>query len=563
MAFECHEACQVSSSGLADDAWDEEIISSSQALCPPFISHGKEAGIQAKFSSSGRKSNMTTAQDSCNIQCSFLDLPPVLIAEIFNHLSPRELSMVSCVCILFRRISSDSHGWKEFYCERWGLPAPCKPSESSALPTEKSWRELYVEREARSKAFLGRFKVDFLQGHTEPIRSVCLLASSNLIFTAGYDTVLRMWNMEEGFLVDCSRPLHGTIRAIAADTEMLVVGGTEAFVQGWRALPELPQLFDISGVTGQSSEFYLRGHFGPITCLALDYSRIYSGSWDMTIRVWDRASLKCLNILKHGEWVWSLVARGPSVLSTAGSDMYTWNVEDGELITVRLNVHVGKAYSLKCSQSGHLLFTGGEDGAIHMFEDRPVRRHTSYCSDDFAINDKPVASWIPHSCPVYSLAFEDPWLVSASGDGKLAMMNVRKLLKLNSCNRFKSVTNSYSQLERASIITLENEPPERMLHGFYKNLYSVDIGAERIVCGGEEGVVRIWDFTQALETERRVQASRRFRLEKKMGRKKVQATILNKSKQLDCCTIVANSGEASARKDRIWRRHGERDKVQA
>jgi WD40 repeat protein len=42
--------------------------------------------------------------------------------------------------------------------------------------------------------------MDVFHGHTEPIRSVCLLASSNLIFTAGYDTVVKMWNMEEGFL---------------------------------------------------------------------------------------------------------------------------------------------------------------------------------------------------------------------------------------------------------------------------------------------------------------------------------------------------------------------------
>ncbi|GLJ52011.1 hypothetical protein SUGI_1105600 [Cryptomeria japonica] len=562
MASECHEACKLSS-GLADDAWDEEIISSSQGPCPPNFSHVKEAGVQANISSSVWKSNFTATHVSCNTHCSFLDLPPVLIAEIFNRLNPRDLSMVSCVCILFRRISSDSHGWKEFYCERWGLPAPCKPSESSALPLEKSWRELYVEREARSKAFLGRFKVDFLTGHTEPIRSVCLLASSNLIFTAGYDTVVRMWNMEEGLLVDHSRPLHSTIRAIAADIEMLVVGGTEAFVKGWRSVPELPQLFDISGITGQSTEFYLRGHIGPITCLGLDYSRIYSGSWDMTIRMWDRVSLKCLNILKHGDWVWSLVARGPNVVSTAGSDMYTWNAENGQLLTVRPNVHVGNAYSLKCSRSGHLLFTGGEDGAIHMFEDRSPRRHTSHCSDVLAIDDKPVASWIPHSSPVYSLAFEDPWLVSASGDGKLAMMNVRKLLKLNSCSRLKSVTNNYDPWERASIVTMQNEPPQRMLHGFGKNLYSVDIGAERIFCGGEEGVVRIWDFTQALETARRVQASRSIRLENRAGRKKVQAAVLNKSKQLDCCTIEAKSREASARKNRIWRRNGEQDKVQA
>uniref|UniRef100_A0A0D6R1I0 F-box domain-containing protein n=1 Tax=Araucaria cunninghamii TaxID=56994 RepID=A0A0D6R1I0_ARACU len=561
MAFECQKAWKVSS-GLADDAWDEEITSSPQVSSPHF-SLIKEAGNQSKSSGNIQKPSLTITDISHQTHCRFLELPPVIIAEIFNHLNPRDLSIVSCVCRLFWRISSDSHGWKEFYCERWGLPVPLKASEMSALAPEKSWRELYVEREARSKAFLGRFKVDALHGHTEPIRSVCLLASANIILTAGYDTVIRMWNMEEGLLIDHSCPLLSTIRAIAADTEMLAVGGTEAFVRCWRAVPELPHLFDISGRTGKSTEFCLRGHVGPITCLGLDQTRIYSGSWDMSIRIWDRASLKCLKILRHGDWVWALVTRGPNVVSTAGSDMYTWDVETGQQIRIRLNVHVGNAYALQCSRSGHLLFTGGEDGAIHMFEGRSPRHHTSHSSDGFAIIDKPIASWVPHSSPVYSLAFEDPWLVSASGDGKLAMMDVRKLLKLGSNAKSKIDIDNRGQWQNAAIITLQTEPPQRLLHGFYKNLYSVDIGAERMVCGGEEGIVRIWDFTQALETERRVQASRNIRLENRQRRKKAQAATFNKSKQVDPYTAIAKSCESNVGGNSIWQRHDDRNKVNA
>lgn len=561
MAFECQKAWKISS-GLADDAWDEEIVSCPELPSPDCL-RVNEVENQAKISSNVDTSTFASTYIDHNSNCSFLELPPVLISEILNHLNARELGIVSCVCVLFRRISSDSNGWKEFYCERWGLPAPQKPSETCALSPVKSWRELYLEREARSKAFLGRFKIDVFHGHTEPIRSVCLLAFANLIFTAGYDTVIRMWNMEEGFLIEQSRPLRSTIRAIAADTEMLVVGGTEAFVRGWRAIPELPHLFDISGITGQSTEFCLRGHIGPITCLGLDSTRIYSGSWDMSIRVWDRASLKRLKILKHGDWVWSLVVRGPHLMSSAGSDIYTWDIETGHQLRVRLNVHVGNAYSLECSRSGHLLFTGGEDGAIHMFEDRSPRRHMSHSGDDVIVNDKPVASWVPHSCPVYSLAFEDPWLVSASGDGKLAMMDVRKLLKSTSNVKSEKVVNRH-QWKNPTIVTMQNvEPPQRLLHGFYQNLYSVGIGSERIVCGGEEGVLRMWDFTQALEIERRVQASRNIRLENRSRRKKANAENDSKAKQVDPYSIVAKSCERNGGGNRIWQRRDESGKVQA
>ncbi|MQL71736.1 hypothetical protein Taro_004052 [Colocasia esculenta] len=143
-----------------------------------------------------------------------------------------------------------------------------------------------------------------------------------------------------------------------------------------------------------------------------------NGSWDMSVRIWDRAKLKCLKVLRHGDWVWSLVPRGSTVASTAGRDAYIWDIENGDQIAVIGNAHPGNAYSLARTHSGDLLFTGGGDGAIHLFK---LTQETS--SDDI----KPVATWIPHTAAVHSLAFEFPWLVSCSSDGRLALIDVGRL----------------------------------------------------------------------------------------------------------------------------------------
>jgi hypothetical protein len=79
-----------------------------------------------------------------------------------------------------------------------------------------------------------------------------------------------------------------------------------------------------------------------------------------------------------------------------------------------------------------------------MFEDRSPRRGTSHSGDVVIINDKPVASWVPHSCPVYSLAFEDPWLVVSSRNGQFALMDVKKLLKLSNNVKFEKFANCHS-----------------------------------------------------------------------------------------------------------------------
>ncbi|XP_004491170.1 F-box/WD-40 repeat-containing protein At5g21040 [Cicer arietinum] len=467
---------------------------------------------------------------------SITDLPPVLISEILNCLDPKDLGIVSCVSTILHSLASEHHAWKQFYCDRWGLPtapAALDPGDGVADSDEKSWKEIFVEREFRSKTFMGRYSMEVLYGHTEAVRTVFLLASAKLLFTSGYDTVVRMWNMEDGLSIASSKPLGCTIRAVAADTRLLVAGGTDGFIHCWRAVEGMPHLFDLRGSPqNQNTEVRLWGHDGPVTSLAFDLTRIYSGSWDTTVRVWDRHSMKCMVVLRHSDWVWGLVPHDTTVASTSGSDVYVWDTNSGSLVTIVQNAHVGNTYALARSLTGDFVFTGGEDGSIHMYE----IVHDSYVTE--ALH---VATWDPHSGPVYSLAFEFPWLVSSS-DGKLALIDVRKLLRTSKRSLGKRATKAKHSGE------VNVEPPQRMLHGFKSNLYSVDIGADRIVCGGEEGVVRIWNFTEALETERRVRALRGLRLENRMRRRKLQTDYNSKGGRSDQCSVVAKKNSVTC----IW-----------
>ncbi|XP_043722569.1 F-box/WD-40 repeat-containing protein At5g21040 [Telopea speciosissima] len=473
------------------------------------------------------------------------DLPPALLSEILHCLDAKELGIVSCVSTFLYQLASNHYGWKELYCERWGLPLG---SACSGFPDEKSWKELFVEREYRSKTFMGRYSIDVLYGHTEAVRAVFLLTSANLIFTGGYDSIIRMWDMEEGLSIASSRPLGCTIRAVAADTKLLVAGGTDGFLQCWRALEGLPHLFDITGSQNHNSEFRLWEHEGPVTCLALDPMRIYSGSWDMTVRVWDRSLLKCVKVLRHGDWVWSLVPRGSNIASTAGRDVYIWDIDGGDQLTIIQSVHAGNTSALARSNMGDLLFTGGDDGAIHMFEIK------SHCMDT---NATKVATWIPHSGPVHSLTFEFPWLVSASSDGKLSLIDVRKLLKASK----RSWSGNPRKINRPAVESVE--APQRMLHGFGCNLFSVDIGADRIVCGGDEGVVRVWNFSQALEIEQRVRALKGIRLENRMRRRKIQTEMNTKGGRADQCSVAAKKNQINGDR-RVWHtRRGVSGKLKA
>lgn len=556
MAFGSQEGWKAED-GAADDAWNDNTPVPVPVSVPAKVSSSTPVVLNklsyckvVKADTLANKNSQVLEADSDH--CHFLELPPVLILEIFTHLDARALCLLSCTCVLFRRLASDSHGWKNFYCERWGLPAIPSTGVLGISTPGKSWRELYMAREERCKVLMGRFQTDMLLGHTEPVRCIRLLPVANLIITAGYDQVVRVWNLEEGLPLVCSRPLGETLRAIGVDMELLAVAGSDAVIRLWRAIPECPQLFDVAGIWGgpnsKGAEICLYGHNGPITCLGLDAANIYSGSWDMSIRVWDRVTLLCVSQLLHNDWVWALVPRGRRLLSTAGSHVYSWDIETGQH-RMREGVHLGQAYAVQGSYSGHFIFTGGEDGAVRMFDDRFSRRH----NNGYKTNTlEPIAVWMPHRGAIHSLAFEDPWLVAASADGSVAIMDVRQIMdKASGSGKRLPSSSTRSRTTSSSQIVGKagEEAVQRFLPGLHHCSFSVDIGADRVVSGGDEKTVRIWDFSQAIEIERSIQASRRSRPRRRS--KKAVAPVVEQLAKLETRGVITSRPEVASTSTKV------------
>jgi hypothetical protein len=109
--------------GAADDAWNDNtpvpaIVPASTTVVSNKLSYSKVVKADTLV-----KKDLNSCLQAEADRCHFLELPPALILEIFQHLDARALCLLSCACVLFRRLASDSYGWKNFYCERWGLPA--------------------------------------------------------------------------------------------------------------------------------------------------------------------------------------------------------------------------------------------------------------------------------------------------------------------------------------------------------------------------------------------------------------------------------------------------------
>jgi WD40 repeat protein len=124
--------------------------------------------------------------------------------------------------------------------------------------------------------------------------------------------------------------------------------------------------------------------------------------------VWatDAASDAVLGSFNHRDWVWALAVRSDKLLTTAGADLYRWDIETGRLLSLRPRVHASQAHAVQGTRSGHFTFTAGEDGMVRLFDERLARRKGG---DNGA--EEAVVAWRPHGSSINALAFEDPWLV--------------------------------------------------------------------------------------------------------------------------------------------------------
>ncbi len=99
---------------------------------------------------------------------------------------------------------------------------------------------------------------------------------------ASLDRTVRLWDLAAGLPLAASRPHGGTVRCLALDTSLLASGCSDAAVRVWHPTrgngpnrsngdggrPAL--LYDVA-----SQPYVLRGHTGPVSCLALGSSGLY------------------------------------------------------------------------------------------------------------------------------------------------------------------------------------------------------------------------------------------------------------------------------------------------
>ena len=203
-----------------------------------------------------------------------------------------------------------------------------------------------------------------LEGHQGSVRFAALDSTGQRGVTAGVDRQLRVWDVEQGLLVQ-SLDSGGeaiTAGALSTDGTRAVTGGYGSGITLW----------DLSGMKSLGKRF---GHKKRVWWFdfAPDGSRFASGSDDQTVKVWDFASQRLIRTIEHDAPV-RFVRFSPegARLATSTLDprgwqfparLQVWNAETGKLL-VELRGHRAAVNAAVFSPDGSELTSCGADGQV-------------------------------------------------------------------------------------------------------------------------------------------------------------------------------------------------------
>ncbi|KAF4371292.1 hypothetical protein F8388_023452 [Cannabis sativa] len=173
----------------------------------------------------------------------------------------------------------------------------------------------------------------------------------------------------------------------------------------------------------------LEGHQNVVTGIALPSGsdKLYTGSKDETVRIWDCQSGQCAAVIQLGCEVGCMISEGPWIFVGMLNMVKAWNTQTNTESS--LTGPVGQVYSLVVGNE--LLFAGTQDGSILVWKFNV----STNCFE-------PLTSLKGHSLPVVSLVVGANRLYSGSMDHSIKVWSLETLQCLQTLTDHSAVVMS-------------------------------------------------------------------------------------------------------------------------
>ena len=238
-------------------------------------------------------------------------------------------------------------------------------------------------------------------GHTDKV--ICLILDDGKLYSCSDDNTIKIWNCSTDTLITTLEGHTNDVVCLTVRGGKLYSGSYDNTIKVWNCSNHT--LVTTLGVPDdENDEDGYVGHTGWVNCLTVHGGKLYSGSNDKTIKVWDCSTNKLIKTLtRHTGWVHLLTVHGGKLYSgTLGITIKVWDCSDDTLIKT-LEGHSGTVYCLTV-RNGKLYSGSSGDHTIKIWD----------CGDYSLI-----ATLRGHTRPVKVLTFQNDKLYSKDERGEI------------------------------------------------------------------------------------------------------------------------------------------------
>ncbi|KAM3732135.1 hypothetical protein ACB098_11G037500 [Castanea mollissima] len=182
----------------------------------------------------------------------------------------------------------------------------------------------------------------------------------------GMPNVVKVWNTESGAEYSLNGPV-GQVNAMESVYNLLFAGVEDGVILAWKGTYETNHIFQLAAT--------LKGHTHGITSLVVGGgNRLYSGSKDHTIRVWDHENCQCIMTLNgHNDVVKSLMCWYKYLFSGSLDCMVkVWaSADDGSLVVICTHSEEQGILALAGMTDPDvkpILYCSCSDKSVHLYE---------------------------------------------------------------------------------------------------------------------------------------------------------------------------------------------------
>ena len=194
----------------------------------------------------------------------------------------------------------------------------------------RPWKDVYKDRfKVGSNWKYGRCSTKIFAGHTNGV--MCLQFFDNILATGSYDATIKIWNIETGKEIRTLRGHTMGIRCLQFDDTKLISGSLDKTLKIW------------NWRTGECLSTY-NSHADGVISLHFDSNMLVSGSIDRTAKIWNFEDRSTCTLRGHTDWVNSVRIDSPSrTIFTASDDLTVrlWDLDTKKCIR-KFEGHTGQ-----------------------------------------------------------------------------------------------------------------------------------------------------------------------------------------------------------------------------